>query len=203
MFISYHINRGVLGPLVHNTTYNMAATGKTQNELWNDFGSSANNKEWCFKITPPTRKDDKTEIFPLMQTLASDGSQWTEDAKNKTQIAIVESFLGAGIITAISNGLSSAGLSCKLNTYGNILQYTTDGTFLFLSQGEKVFDADFTFQHDTFNLQDKLAELLSDANIELLRSHYSHCVQQEEESSFISSSIEEIKETLKQIGGII
>ena len=62
MFISYHINRGVLGPLVHNTTYNMAATGKTQNELWNDFRFSANNKEWCFKITPPTRKDDKTEF---------------------------------------------------------------------------------------------------------------------------------------------
>ena len=145
-----------------------------------------------------------------MLTLASDGSQWTEDAKNKTQIAIVESFLGVGIINAISNGLSSAGLSCKLNTYGNILQYATDivtslpdGTFFFLSQGEKVFDADFTFQDDPFGLQDKLAELLSDANIGSFRSHYSHCVQQEEESSFKSSSIEEIKETIIQIGGII
>ena len=111
MFISYHINRGVLGPLVHNTTYNMAATGKTQNELWNDFGSSANNTEWCFKINPPTRKDDETELYPLMLTLASDGSEGTDDAENKTQSAIVESFLGAGIINAISNELSSAGLS--------------------------------------------------------------------------------------------
>ena len=77
-----------------------------------------------------------------MLTLASDGSEGTDDAENKTQSAIVESFLGAGIINAISNELSSAGLSWKLNTYGNILQYISDivtslpdGTFFFLSQG--------------------------------------------------------------------
>ena len=162
----------------------MAATGKIQNELWNDFGSSVNNTEWCFKMSPPTRNDDETELYPLMLTLASDGSEGTDDDENKTQVAIVESFLGAGIINSISNRLSSAGLTCKLNTYGNILQYATDivtslpdGTFFFLSQGEKVFDADFTFQDDPFGLQDKLAELLSDANIGLLRSHYSHCIQ--------------------------
>jgi hypothetical protein len=96
-----------------------------------------------------------------MLTLASKGSEGTDDAENKTQVKSVESFLGAGIINAISNRLSSAGLTCKLNNYGNILQYATDivtslpdGTFFFLSKGEKVFDADFTFQHDPFDLQD-------------------------------------------------
>lgn len=175
-------------------------------EKWNDFGSSVND-EWGFKITPPIRKDGRTDLYPLMITMASDGSEGTDDAKNKTKI--VESFLGPGMINAISKGLSTAGLGCKLNTYGNILQYTTDivtslpdGTFFFLSQGEKVFDADFTFR-DPFGLQDRLAELLSDANIQLLQSHYSLCIEQEEKNSVKSSSIEEIIETLKQIGHII
>jgi hypothetical protein len=144
----------------------------------------------------------------VVLTLASDGSEGTDE--NKTQVAIVESFLGAGIINAITNGLSSAGLTCKLNPYGNILQYSTDivtslpdGTFFFLSQGKKVLDADFTFQHDPFDLQDELPELLSDANIGSFRSHYSHSIQQEEERSFKSSSIEQTKETLKHIGCII
>ena len=99
--------------------------------------------DWNIEMIPPKNKEGTVELYPLMIKLC-------EEAKEAEKQNLVETILGYTGITGISRGLSSVGLGCHLNNYNNILQYTTDvgealpaGSFFFLTNGEKVFDADF------------------------------------------------------------
>jgi len=153
-----------------------------------------NGKNWPITIAPPTREDEK--LHPLMKA--------EKNMKN------VESFLGPATISSISAGLSSVGLNCHLNTYAKILEYATDlmaqlpdGDFFFLSQGEKRFDADFTFQDGPSGIFRMLDRLFSDANIGILISNYLQCIPRNAEGSFSSSSTDGILTALVSIGGIL